>query len=317
MKFVCKDNYNGNIFTTIKGKNTFFGCFYSIIIVTLQMNFRKMEQKDIFNSIRNVTEKLKTADVNIPSICEKTIDRAEIKESVKLFRSVVFANYFGAVDISTSLSRLYTLLSRQIDFIGNIFSMELPETGQQLAQNFIDEIPNLRSVLGTDVKAVFDGDPAAVSHEEVILCYPTIVAMVHYRMAHALHRLGVPILPRIITELAHSLTGIDIHPGAQIGEYFCIDHGTGVVIGETCIIGNHVQLYQGVTLGAKSFKFDENGNPINLPRHPIIEDNVIVYSNTSILGRIRIGHDTIVGGNVWLTEDLPPYSKYFQSKGER
>lgn len=281
------------------------------------MNFRKMEQKDIFNSIRNVTEKLKTADVNIPSICEKTIDRAEIKESVKLFRSVVFANYFGAVDISTSLSRLYTLLSRQIDFIGNIFSMELPGTGQQLAQNFIDEIPNLRNVLGTDVKAVFDGDPAAVSHEEVILCYPTIVAMVHYRMAHALHRLGVPILPRIITELAHSLTGIDIHPGAQIGEYFCIDHGTGVVIGETCIIGNHVQLYQGVTLGAKSFKFDENGNPINLPRHPIIEDNVIVYSNTSILGRIRIGHDTIVGGNVWLTEDLPPYSKYFQSKGER
>lgn len=276
-----------------------------------------MEQNDIFNSIRQVSEKLSVADGNIPSICEKTIDRAEIKESVKLFRSVVFGNYFGTVDISTSLSRLYTLLSRQIDFIGNIFSMELPETGQKLAQKFIDGIPELRRVLGTDVKAVFDGDPAAVSYEEVILCYPTIVAMIHYRMAHSLHKLGIPILPRIITELAHSLTGIDIHPGAQIGEYFCIDHGTGVVIGETCIIGNHVQLYQGVTLGAKSFKFDENGNPINLPRHPIIEDNVIVYSNTSILGRIRIGHDTIIGGNVWLTEDLPPYSKYFQSKGVR
>ncbi len=281
----------------------------------MHLNYQIMEQKDIFNSIRNVTEQLSKVDVNIPSICEKTIDRAEIKEAVKLFRSVVFANYFGSADVSTSLSRLYTLLSRQIDFIGNIFEMELPGSGQQLAQRFIDAIPDLRRVLGTDVKAVFDGDPAAVSHEEVILCYPTIVAMIHYRMAHALHKLGVPILPRIITELAHSLTGIDIHPGAQIGEYFCIDHGTGVVIGETCIIGNHVQLYQGVTLGAKSFKFDENGNPINLPRHPILEDNVVVYSNTSILGRITIGHDTIVGGNVWLTEDLPPYSKYFQSKG--
>lgn len=270
-----------------------------------------MEQNDIFNSIRRVTESLSVADENIPAMNEKSIDRAEIKEAVKLFRLVVFGHYFGNVDISTSLSRLYTLLSRQIDFIGNIFSMPLPMSGQQIAQNFIENIPQLRRVLGTDVKAVFNGDPAAVSHQEVILCYPTIVAMIHYRMAHTLHSLGVPILPRIITELAHSLTGIDIHPGAVIGEYFCIDHGTGVVIGETCIIGNHVQLYQGVTLGAKSFKFDENGNPLNLPRHPIIEDNVVVYSNTSILGRIRIGHDTIVGGNVWLTEDLPPYSRYF------
>ena len=138
--------------------------------------------------------------------------------------------------------------------------------------------------------------------------------MIHYRMAHCLLKLGVPILPRIITELAHSLTGIDIHPGAQIGEYFSIDHGTGVVIGETAIIGNHVQLYQGVTLGAKSFKFDENGNPINIPRHPIIEDNVVIYSNTSVLGRITIGHDSIIGGNVWLTLDLPPHSKFFQNR---
>ena len=148
----------------------------------------------------------------------------------------------------------------------------------------------------------------------MILCYPSLVAMIHYRMAHRLLELGVPILPRIITELAHSLTGIDIHPGARIGEYFSIDHGTGVVIGETAIIGNHVQLYQGVTLGAKSFKFDENGNPINVPRHPIIEDNVVIYSNTSVLGRVTIGHDSIIGGNVWLTQDLPPYSKFFQNR---
>ena len=121
-------------------------------------------------------------------------------------------------------------------------------------------------------------------------------------------------MPRIITEMAHSKTGIDIHPGAQIGEYFSIDHGTGVVIGETCIIGNHVTLYQGVTLGAKKFTYNENGVPVNTPRHPIIEDNVTIYSNSSILGRITIGHDTVVGGNIWLTESVKPYSKIVQQR---
>lgn len=164
------------------------------------------------------------------------------------------------------------------------------------------------------MKAVFDGDPAAVSYEEVILCYPALVALTHYRLAHALLQLGVPILPRLISEAAHSATGIDIHPGAEIGEYFSIDHGTGVVIGETCVIGNHVRLYQGVTLGAKSFKFDAAGNILQEPRHPILEDNVVVYSNSSILGRVRIGHDTVVGGNVWQTTDLPPYSRVIQGR---
>ena len=138
--------------------------------------------------------------------------------------------------------------------------------------------------------------------------------MTHYRIAHRLHKMGVPVIPRIITEQAHSKTGIDIHPGAQIGEYFSIDHGTGVVIGETCIIGNHVTLYQGVTLGAKSFKYDEQGNMLNVPRHPIIEDNVTIYSNASVLGRITIGHDSTIGGNIWLTHDVPPYSRILQSK---
>ena len=124
----------------------------------------------------------------------------------------------------------------------------------------------------------------------------------------------MPVIPRIITEQAHSKTGIDIHPGAQIGEYFAIDHGTGFVIGETCIIGNHVTLYQGVTLGAKSFKYDENGNMLNVPRHPIIEDHVTVYSNASILGRITIGHHSVIGGNIWVTNDVPPYSRIQQSK---
>ena len=273
-----------------------------------------MEQKDIFESIRDVKKSLQKADKYIPKVEERSIDRAEIKEAVKLFRHVVFGDYFGALDLSTSLSRLYTILSHQISYISKIFNKTTPCCAEETAQQFIESIPELRRLLGTDVKAIFDGDPAAVSHEEVILCYPSLVAMIHYRMAHRLLELGVPILPRVITELAHSLTGIDIHPGARIGEYFSIDHGTGVVIGETAIIGNHVQLYQGVTLGAKSFKFDENGNPINIPRHPIIEDNVVIYSNTSVLGRVTIGHDSIIGGNVWLTQDLPPYSKFFQNR---
>ena len=138
--------------------------------------------------------------------------------------------------------------------------------------------------------------------------------MTHYRLAHVLHQMQVPVIPRIITEQAHSRTGIDIHPGAQIGEYFAIDHGTGVVIGETCIIGSHVTLYQGVTLGAKSFKYDAEGNMLNVPRHPIIEDRVTIYSNASVLGRITIGHDSVIGGNIWLTHDVPPGSRILQSK---
>ena len=148
----------------------------------------------------------------------------------------------------------------------------------------------------------------------MIFCYPAIISMIHYRVAHELLLLGIPVIPRIITELAHSATGIDIHPGAQIGEYFSIDHGTGVVIGETCIIGNRVRLYQGVTLGAKSFTLDERGLPVNVPRHPILEDNVIVYSNSTILGRITIGHDSVIGGNVWQTSSVPPHSRVLQQK---
>lgn len=161
---------------------------------------------------------------------------------------------------------------------------------------------------------MFHSDPAVTSISEIIFCYPVIQMMIHYRIAHALHLLGVPVLPRIITEMAHSKTGIDIHPGAQIGEYFSIDHGTGVVIGETCIIGDHVTLYQGVTLGAKSFVHDKDGNLLNTPRHPIVEDYVTIYSNSSILGRITIGHHTVIGGNIWLTDSIAPYSKILQQK---
>ena len=164
------------------------------------------------------------------------------------------------------------------------------------------------------MKAVFDGDPAARSYGEVIFCYPAIISMIHYRVAHELLLLGIPVIPRIITELAHSATGIDIHPGAQIGEYFSIDHGTGVVIGETCIIGNRVRLYQGVTARREKFHARRTRTSGEAPRHPILEDNVIVYSNSTILGRITIGHDSVIGGNVWQTSSVLPHSRVLQQK---
>jgi serine O-acetyltransferase len=180
--------------------------------------------------------------------------------------------------------------------------------------NFINSLPELRSQLIGDVEAAFDGDPAAKTHGEVIFCYPAILAITNYRIAHKLLEMGVPLIPRIISELAHSQTGIDIHPGAQIGERFTIDHGTGVVIGETAVIGNNVKLYQGVTLGAKSFPTDENGNPIKgIPRHPFVEDNVVIYSGATILGRITIGKGSVIGGNVWVTNNLPPNSRVVQT----
>ncbi|MBQ1912382.1 MAG: serine acetyltransferase [Bacteroidales bacterium] len=186
--------------------------------------------------------------------------------------------------------------------------------GKEKAQAFQKDLPEIQRLLLTDVEAIAGNDPAASDREEIIACYPGVTAMLHYRTAHCLYRLGIPILPRFITELAHSATGIDIHPAARIGEYFAIDHGTGIVIGATAVVGSHVMLYQGVTLGARNFRYDEKGHPLDVPRHPLLEDNVTVYSNTSILGNVRIGHDTIIGGNVWLTHDVPPHSKIQQGR---
>ncbi len=168
-------------------------------------------------------------------------------------------------------------------------------------------------MLATDVQAAYEGDPAATSHSEAILCDPGILAVTNYRLAHELHKLDVPLLPRVITEHAHSITGIDIHPGAQIGDRLFIDHGTGVVIGETAIIGRNVRVYQGVTLGAKSFPVDREGNPVKgLDRHPIVEDDVVIYAGATILGRITIGRGSVIGGNVWLTHGVPPDSRVSQ-----
>lgn len=262
--------------------------------------------------IASLTLELSMPDPHIPQVDTDGIVPAQLEEAVLLFRDLVFSGYFTDRPTVECLSQLSRILRNQIAEALRIRGNEMCAT--ETTTRFIDRIPALRRTLGTDVKAMYDGDPAAGTHEEVILCYPAIMAIAHYRMAHTLHQLGVPIIPRIITELAHAKTGIDIHPAARIGESFAIDHGTGVVIGETCIIGRGVRLYQGVTLGAKSFKTSPDGTILNLPRHPILEDNVTVYSNASILGRITIGHDSIIGGNVWQTTDLPPFSRVLQGK---
>lgn len=179
---------------------------------------------------------------------------------------------------------------------------------------FTARLPAIRAALETDVVAAYEGDPAASSPDEAVFSYPGVTAITHHRLAHPLHVMGVPLIPRIIAEVAHADTGIDIHPGATIGESFFIDHGTGVVIGETCNIGARVRLYQGVTLGAKSFPLDEAGRPIKgIPRHPIVEDEVVIYAGATILGRVTIGRGSSVGGNVWLTRSIPPGSRITQA----
>ena len=181
---------------------------------------------------------------------------------------------------------------------------------KQITQDFILALPDIQRLIISDVNAAYEGDPAAISPVEPLLCYPGVTAVTLQRMAHFLHERGVRLIPRIVTEYAHNLTGIDIHPGAAIGPGFFIDHGTGVVIGETCVIGANVKLYQGVTLGAKSFPLDEHGNPVKgIKRHPNIEDDVIIYAETTVLGNITIGKGSVIGANKWLTQDVPPHSK--------
>jgi serine O-acetyltransferase len=183
-----------------------------------------------------------------------------------------------------------------------------------ITRQFATKLPGIRAVLDTDIQAAYEGDPAAGSPDEVLVSYPGITTIIHHRLAHELYLLGVPMVARLITELAHSATGIDIHPGAQIGKSFFIDHGTGVVIGETAIIGNHVRIYQAVTLGAKRFLKAEDGTLLKgNVRHPIVEDDVVIYAGATILGRITIGRGSTIGGNVWLTHSVPPFSHISQA----
>ncbi|HRF00547.1 MAG TPA: serine acetyltransferase [Pirellulaceae bacterium] len=188
--------------------------------------------------------------------------------------------------------------------------------GQRLAIAFLERLPDVRRTLATDVNAAYEGDPACRSRDEVIFCYPGLEAIAIHRLAHELYRLGVPLVPRMMSELSHRRTGIDIHPGATIGDHFFIDHGTGVVIGETCLIGNHVKIYQGVTLGALSFPRDEQGNLVrDSKRHPTIEDRVVIYANATVLGgKTIVGHDSVIGSNVWLTAGIDPFTTVVMEK---
>ena len=220
----------------------------------------------------------------------------KVDEIISSFRAILFPKFYGE---GVSEELLYAQMCGIMP--------------KDKASLMIEYLRELKQQLDMDVEAAYNGDPAAESFDEIICCYPVIKAMINYRIAHRMLKLGIQLIPRIITEKAHSETGIDIHPAATIGHHFTIDHGTGVVIGATCIIGNNVKLYQGVTLGAKSFPLDENGNPIKgIPRHPIIEDNVIIYSNSTVLGRITIGQGTIIGGNLWVTEGTKPGEKLMQ-----
>ena len=188
----------------------------------------------------------------------------------------------------------------------------------QIVRDFARSLPHIRELLDSDVKAAFAGDPAARSVDEVLLCYPGIEAMIHHRLAHCLYGLGVPLLARLVSELAHGKTGVDIHPGATIGAGFFIDHGTGVVIGETAVIGERVRVYQAVTLGAKSFPTDEHGDPIKgLPRHPKVEDDVVIYAGATVLGRVTIGKGASIGGNVWVTHDVAAGAHVTQARSQR
>lgn len=247
-----------------------------------------------------------------------------LEEVVELCRSIFFPGFYGRSSVNKNIlkynmgvtvERVYTLLTSQIaaGLYLNGSSHEdsdnqnaVYDRAAEIASHVIERLPSIKEVLATDVEAAYKGDPAATSYSEVVSCYPIIKVLCNYRLAHILFKEGVPLIPRMLTEMAHSETGIDIHPGAEIGTHFTVDHGTGVVIGATCIIGNNVKLYQGVTLGAKSFPLAPDGTPIKgIPRHPILKDNVIVYSNATILGRVTVGEGAVIGGNLWVTEDVP------------
>ena len=288
-----------------------------------------MDNKVLLKNV-DLLSKLSEQEVSMMPAVEAPLPSVEqVKQIVTLVKNIIFPDYFNkrqsdetirSYYIGVHMEELARLLTKQIahglqfceDCEAIKTKQQIYEEAERLTLEFIDALPEIKRLLYTDVQAMFDNDPAAPNYGEVIFCYPVVNTMTHYRIAHKLHQLQVPVIPRIITEQAHSKTGIDIHPGAQIGEYFAIDHGTGVVIGETCIIGNHVTLYQGVTLGAKNFPQEPDGSLVKgIARHPILGNHVVVYANATILGRVHIGDNTTIGGNLWVTHDVPAGTKLF------
>ncbi len=254
---------------------------------------------DIITSLNELTDPQLDPACAVP-------DRRRIVEILKAAQVLLFPAFYHYEGMSQRIAlaflhdHLCDEILRTAELTGNCGN------AQEQTNAFIQCLPQIKKVLLTDIEAIYNGDPAAISKAEVILCYPGFYAITIFRIAHELYRLGIPYIPRIMTEYAHEKTGIDINPGASIGEYFCIDHGTGIVIGETAVLGHHVKLYQGVTIGAKSFELDENGFPVKGgKRHPDIGNHVTIYANATILGGTTIiGDHSVIGGNVWLTSSV-------------
>ncbi len=296
-------------------------------------------------------EKIKRFREEIPDIVEQLVlscnteecfDHVDLEplpskeaviEIIQMACRILYPGYFAQTRIDKvnliyffgqEITALFELLSEQITLAmrhecrrHNMSCVNCEEQGQEITVNFIKELPRLRKLLAKDIRAAHEGDPAAKSYDEIIFSYPGLFAITVYRLAHQLHGQGVSLIPRIMTEYAHSMTGIDIHPGAQIGESFFIDHGTGVVIGETTKIGDRVRIYQGVTLGALSLPKDAVERLRNEKRHPTIEDDVVIYAGVTILGgEALIGARSVIGGNVWITSSVPPDTKVFMKKPE-
>lgn len=254
-----------------------------------------------------------------------------IAEILENFRMALFPGFFGTTCITDKMLPYYLgavldktriLLETQIaqgfcyectDQDCSIIKEKCVDRACKIAEKLLIQLPHIRRYLLTDIQAAYEGDPAASSIDEVIFNYPGVLAITHHRIAHELYQLRVPLIPRIISEHTFRLTGIDIHPGAEIEDHFFMDHGSGIVIGETCKIGSHVRIFQGVTLGATRIPPDKKGNPVKgIERHPIVEDNVVIYPGATLLGRITIGAGSVIGGNVWLTKSVPPNSKITQ-----
>lgn len=258
-------------------------------------------------------------------------ERDEIARVVEEVSAALFPSHYGRADLTqesldyfvggtlgSALGALAEQVRRGIVFNTTDDEPDMPaieREATEITRGFARKLPEIRALLVSDLQAAYLGDPSATSASEILLSYPGMTAVIHYRLAHAMHQLGAALPARLVSDIARSSTGIDIHPAARIGHSFFIDHGSGVVIGETAIIGNGVRLYQAVTLGARSFPVDESGALIKgIPRHPIVEDNVVIYSGATILGRITIGAGSVIGGNVWLTQDVPPGSAVTQAQ---
>lgn len=280
------------------------------------------EISEVVQQLRQVRDHWREQQKRTGSIQREFPSREAIAKAMEGLKGVLYPQRLGPQDLRLVAEDFYVgyTLDAALDILhaqaqtelryqqrgSDASPQEISAQARQAVQSFARSLPELRQLLDTDVLAAFHGDPAARSVDEVVLSYPGVLALIHHRIAHAFYQLELPLLARIIAELAHAQTGIDIHPGAQIGPSFFIDHGTGVVIGETTVIGRNVRLYQAVTLGAKRFPKDDQGHlQKGWARHPIVQDDVVIYAGATILGRITIGRGAVIGGNVWITDDVP------------